>query len=87
MKAAMKAMKVGGMKVGPKLKKKAVLVGRDGARRLNDAWGTVIKEPFKAKGNARLGTKVQAAKLGYFWMKSVFNCLNKMDAKFLVNYN
>ena len=39
MKVAMKAMKVGGMKVGAKLKKKAVLFGRDGARRLKDAWG------------------------------------------------
>ena len=59
MKAAMKATKVGGMKVDPKLKKKAVLVGRDGARRLNDAWGTVIKEPFKAKGNAKAKAKAK----------------------------
>ena len=57
MKAAMKVMKVGGMRVGPKLKKKAVLVG--GARRLKDAWGTIIKEPVKAKGNAKAKAKAK----------------------------
>ena len=56
MQVAIKTMKVGGMKVAAKLKKKSVLIGdKNGVRRLNDAWETVIKEPVKANAKAKQG--------------------------------